>query len=59
MVTKKYSSNDYQKAEMVIGSDYSIGFPYRIYLTFIATGSKLEPGDFRVDVTYIKFDPNK
>lgn len=38
MVTKSFDSNDYQQAVMKVGYDYSIGFPYRIYLTFIAEG---------------------
>jgi hypothetical protein len=58
MVTKLYDSNKYQKAEMQIGYDYSIGFPYRVYLTFIATGVNIdEPGDFGMDIKYVKFDP--
>lgn len=44
---------------MQIGYDYSIGYPYRIYLTFLATGLDTEPGDFQFTVKYVKFDPTK
>jgi hypothetical protein len=57
MVTKSFNSNEFQKKEMDIGYDYSIGYPYRIYLTFLATGGETEPGDFEFTVRYVKFVP--
>ena len=58
MVTKSFNSNDYQKADMEVGTDYSIGFPYRVYLSFVATGNSTENSDFKVGIKYLKFDPN-
>lgn len=57
MTTKSYNSNDFQKAEMKIGYDFSIGYPYRVYLTFLATGSDTEPGDFEFTARFMKFEP--
>ena len=43
---------------MKTGFDYSIGFPYRVYLTFVADGlTEKEPGDFGVSIKFIKYNP--
>jgi hypothetical protein len=57
MVTRRYDSGKYQKAKMEIGNDFSIGYPFKIFLAFIATGTE-KPGDFLAEIRYIKFDPN-
>jgi len=39
IVTQSFGSNDYQKAKMEVGTDLLIGFPYKVYLTFVANGA--------------------
>ena len=58
MVTESYGSNRYQKAIMEPNKDLMIGFPYRVYLNFISTGGDQQPSDFKIQVAYIKYDPN-
>ena len=59
MVGLNYGSNKYQHAEMLPGTDLSIGFPYKIYLNLVSTGKDdKEPSDFRFFVQYDKYDPS-
>ena len=59
MVALNYRSNKYQEADMLPGTDLSIGFPYKVYLNVISNGlSQSEPSDFRLNITYSKHDPN-
>lgn len=59
MVGLNYRSNKYQEAEMTPGTDLSIGYPYKVYLNIISEGSdRSEPSDFKLNITYVKFDPN-
>ena len=44
IATDGYSSKDFQVSEMERNNQYSIRFPYRVYLTFVSTDS--EPADF-------------
>jgi len=43
---------------MLPGTDMSIGFPFKVYLSFVSTGSQNEPGDFITSISYLKFDPD-
>ena len=38
--------------------DYTMGFPMKVYLTFVSTGLDQQPGDFAIETSYIKYDPN-
>jgi hypothetical protein len=58
MVALNYRSNKYQGAEMVAGTDLSIGYPYKVYLNIISTDKK-EPSEFKLNITYSKHDPNE
>jgi hypothetical protein len=62
MVGLNYGSNSYKSANMSAGMDFSIGYPYKVYLNLISTGpDDNEPSsssDFRLNITYEKFDPN-
>ena len=44
---------------MLPGTELSIGYPYKVYLNVISNGrSAIEPSDFRMNVTYVIYDPN-
>lgn len=59
MVGLSYRSNKYQEADMLPGTDLSIGYPYKVYLNVISNGlSQSEPSDFKLNITYSKHDPN-
>ena len=57
-----YGSNNYKSANMSAGMDFSIGYPYKVYLNLISTGPNdnkpASSSDFRLNITYEKFDPN-
>jgi len=58
MVGLNYRSNKYQEADMISGTDLSIGYPYKVYLNVVSTGAdRSEPADFKLNITYVKFDP--
>lgn len=60
MVGLNYRSNKYQEAEMLPGTDLSIGYPYKVYLNVISEGAdRSEPSDFKLNITYVKYDPNR
>ena len=59
MVGLNYRSNKYQEADMLAGTDLSIGYPYKVYLNIVSTGTdRSEPTDFKLNITYVKHDPN-
>lgn len=59
MVGLSYRSNKYQEASMLAGTELSIGYPYKVYLNMISTGKDAaESSDFRLNITYVKYDPN-
>ena len=39
--------------------DYTMGFPLKIYLDFISTGADQQPGDFNIEVAFVKYDPDE
>lgn len=43
---------------MNVGTDLSIGYPYKVYLSFVSTGILNAPGDFKIKVKFQKYDPN-
>ena len=60
MVALNYRSNKYQEAEMIAGTDLSIGYPYKVYLNVISTGDDVDtPSEFKLNITYLKHDPNE
>jgi len=55
-----FADQDRQSAEMYINANMSIGYPYKVYLTAVSSGEEAaEVGDFRFNVRYEKYDPNK
>ena len=59
MVALNYRSNKYQEADMISGTDLSIGYPYKVYLNVVSTGKdRAEPTDFKLNITYVKYDAN-
>ena len=60
MVALNYRSNNYQEADMLAGTDLSIGYPYKVYLNIISNGPEANtPSDFKLNITYSKHDPNE
>ena len=44
---------------MLAGTDLSIGYPYKVYLNIVSTGTdRSEPTDFKLNITFVKHDPN-
>lgn len=43
---------------MQVGTDLLIGYPYKVYLTFVSIGDMNLPGDFKINIKYQKYDPN-
>jgi hypothetical protein len=60
IASTSFAAKDRQSASMYISANMSIGYPYKVYLTAVSTGQEVdEVGDFRFNVRYEKYDPNK
>jgi len=53
-----YKSNKYLHASIETGQTLSIGYPYRIFLTMSSETGNSNKADFKLNVKYVKFDPN-
>ena len=53
-----YKSNKYLHADIEPGQTLSIGYPYRIFLTMVSETGNMNDANFKLNVKYVKYDPN-
>jgi hypothetical protein len=53
-VAESYASSTYQSADMSAKHAYSIGYPYKIFITITSTSS--DTGDFLMKAKFVAFD---